>query len=50
MTQVPAELFGLVDRGLVAEGYHADLVVVDPETVGSELAELVHDLPGNSPA
>ena len=49
MTQVPAELFGLVDRGLVAEGFHADLVVVDPETVGSELAELVHDLPGSSP-
>jgi N-acyl-D-aspartate/D-glutamate deacylase len=49
MTQVPAELFGLVDRGLVAEGFHADLVVVDPETVGSELAELVYDLPGASP-
>ena len=49
MTQVPAELFGLKDRGLVAEGYYADLVVVDPETVGSELAALVNDLPGNSP-
>lgn len=49
MTQVPAELFGLVDRGLVAEGYHADVVVVDPETVGSELAELVYDLPADSP-
>jgi N-acyl-D-aspartate/D-glutamate deacylase len=49
MTQVPADLFGLVDRGLVAEGYHADLVVVDPETVGSELAELRFDLPGDSP-
>jgi N-acyl-D-aspartate/D-glutamate deacylase len=49
MTQVPANLFGLVDRGLVAEGYHADLVVVDPETVGSELAELRFDLPGDSP-
>jgi N-acyl-D-aspartate/D-glutamate deacylase len=49
MTQVPAELFGLVDRGLIAEGFHADVVVVDPETVGSELAELVHDLPGDSP-
>ena len=48
MTQVPAELFGLVDRGLIAEGFHADVVVVDPETVGSELAELVHDLPGGS--
>jgi N-acyl-D-aspartate/D-glutamate deacylase len=49
MTQVPAELFGLRDRGLLAEGFHADVVVVDPETVGSELAALVHDLPGNSP-
>ncbi len=49
MTQVPAELFGLRDRGLLAEGFHADIAVVDPETVGSELAELVHDLPGDSP-
>ena len=49
MTQVPAELFGLRHRGLVAEGYYADIAVVDPETVGSELAQLVHDLPGNSP-
>jgi N-acyl-D-aspartate/D-glutamate deacylase len=49
MTEVPAELFGLIDRGRIAEGYHADVVVVDPETVGSELAVLVHDLPGDSP-
>jgi len=37
------------DRGRLAEGYQADVVVVDPETVGSELATLVNDLPGNSP-
>ena len=49
MTQVPAELFGLIDRGTIAEGNHADVVVVDPETVGSGLAELVHDLPADSP-
>ncbi|CAN5762802.1 amidohydrolase family protein [soil metagenome] len=49
MTQVPAELFGLRDRGLLAEGFHADIAIVDPDTVGSELAELVHDLPGDSP-
>lgn len=49
MTQVPAELFGLRHRGRLAEGFHADIAVVDPETVGSELAHLVHDLPGNSP-
>ncbi len=49
MTSDQAALFGLRDRGRLAEGFHADIVVVDPETVGSELATLVHDLPGNSP-
>ena len=49
MTSDQAALFGLRDRGRLAEGYQADVVVVDPETVGSELATLVNDLPGNSP-
>jgi N-acyl-D-aspartate/D-glutamate deacylase len=49
MTQAPAELFGLNDRGLVAEGMSADLFVFDPDTVGSEPATLVNDLPGGSP-
>jgi N-acyl-D-aspartate/D-glutamate deacylase len=49
MTQVPAELFGLEQRGTLSEGFHADIVIVDPETVGSELAELVYDLPADSP-
>ncbi|MDQ3462409.1 MAG: amidohydrolase family protein, partial [Actinomycetota bacterium] len=48
MTEVPARLFGLRDRGVLAVGFHADVTVVDPDTVGSELAQLVHDLPGNS--
>jgi N-acyl-D-aspartate/D-glutamate deacylase len=46
MTQVPAELFGLRDRGTVEVGKRADLVVIDPETVGSENARMVADLPG----
>ncbi|MBX3285736.1 MAG: amidohydrolase family protein [Acidimicrobiales bacterium] len=49
MTGVPSRLFGLRDRGRLAEGWCADVVVVDPETVGAEHATLVHDLPGDSP-
>jgi N-acyl-D-amino-acid deacylase len=33
ITQAPAEFFGLKKRGLVAEGYHADLVLLDPSKV-----------------
>jgi N-acyl-D-aspartate/D-glutamate deacylase len=49
LTSAPASLLGLRERGLIAEGYHADLVVFDPEQVGSEPASLVTDLPGASP-
>ena len=49
MTGQPAALFGLRERGLVRQGFAADLLVFDPETVGSEPARLVHDLPGGTP-
>jgi N-acyl-D-aspartate/D-glutamate deacylase len=49
MTGQPAALFGLRERGVLAEGYAADILVVDPEHVGSEPARLVHDLPGDTP-
>ena len=49
MTGQPAALFGLRERGLVREGFAADLFVFDPGTVGSEPARLVHDLPGDTP-
>lgn len=48
MTSAPATLFGLRDRGVVTEGAFADLVVFDPEAIGSEDARLVTDLPGDS--
>jgi N-acyl-D-aspartate/D-glutamate deacylase len=49
LTAQPAQLFGLRDRGLLREGYIADVFVFDPETIASEPARLVRDLPGDTP-
>ena len=45
LTWHPAEVFGLQDRGRVAVGLPADLVVFDPDTVGASSLERVYDLP-----
>ncbi|MFP1626453.1 N-acyl-D-amino-acid deacylase family protein [Streptomyces sp. 5K101] len=49
LTDDPARLFGLRERGRVQEGWHADLVLFDPERIDAGPARLVHDLPGDSP-
>jgi N-acyl-D-aspartate/D-glutamate deacylase len=48
ITDVPAQTFGIRDRGRIQEGYHADVCVFDPEQIGSEDATLVPDLPGGA--
>ncbi|MGZ4801706.1 MAG: N-acyl-D-amino-acid deacylase family protein [Acidimicrobiia bacterium] len=48
ITGQPAQLFGLRDRGRLAAGGHADVVLFDPETIGAGAATLVADLPGGA--
>jgi N-acyl-D-aspartate/D-glutamate deacylase len=47
ITQVPAALVGLSDRGLIMPGAPADIMIFDPDTIGPWKKEFVHDLPGN---
>ena len=43
-----AELYGLVDRGHVTVGAHADLVLFDADDIGPGLPEWRDDLPGGA--
>jgi N-acyl-D-aspartate/D-glutamate deacylase len=46
MTDRPAHHYGLSERGRVAPGWYADLVVFDPDKVASGPTEVRRDLPG----
>ncbi|CAB4364911.1 MAG: amidohydrolase family protein [Actinobacteria bacterium] len=48
LTAVPADLYGIVDRGRLVEGAYADLVVLDEHSVGSNEMVYKHDLPGGA--
>jgi N-acyl-D-aspartate/D-glutamate deacylase len=48
LTTVPADFWGIADRGRLAPGLAADLVIFDPATVDTHDAEYVHDLPGGA--
>jgi len=48
ITYNTATVWGFHDRGLLREGMKADVVVLDPDTVGPAMPELVHDLPGGA--
>ncbi len=45
LTQHPASVFGIAGRGALKPGYHADITLFDPKTVGSEPPVFVDDLP-----
>jgi N-acyl-D-amino-acid deacylase len=50
MTSMPAQLLGLKDRGLLREGYWADVVVFDPKTVADTATyEKPHQYPKGIP-
>ena len=49
LTHQPAQIFGFADRGLIREGFAADLLLFDPATVARGPKRRVFDLPGGAP-
>ena len=48
LTEVQADLYGLIDRGVLAEGAYADVVVLDEAAVGSGPTTFRSDLPAGA--
>lgn len=48
LTSRPAQVAGLKDRGLLAEGRPADITIFDPNTVGAGQLQRVYDFPAGA--
>ena len=48
MTSAPARILGSKDRGVLAEGWKADVNVIDLDRVSERMPEFVHDFPGGA--
>lgn len=48
LTDVPARLYGLKQRGRIEEGWHADIVIFDPDQVGLGDTYTKFDLPAGA--
>ena len=48
ISDVPAQTYGMKLRGRLAEGYHADVCVIDPTRVGAKPTVTRTDLPGGA--
>jgi N-acyl-D-aspartate/D-glutamate deacylase len=49
LTDVPARLYGLTERGRITPGWHADLALFDPATVDHGPEHTSYDLPAGAP-
>lgn len=49
LTDTPARLYGLTGRGRLEEGWHADIVVLDPTTIGAQPVRMRFDMPTGAP-
>lgn len=49
LTSMPAQIVGLTDRGRIAEGFAADLVLFDAQAIRPDFKAIVNDLPAGAP-
>ncbi|MGI9612803.1 MAG: N-acyl-D-amino-acid deacylase family protein [Acidimicrobiales bacterium] len=48
ISDAPARMYGISERGQLSEGYFADVNVIDPDRIALRPNEIRHDLPGGA--